>query len=113
MQRRYESFPRLYGAPAQFRGANAGQSERPLTADDLPLEFERALDEQDHADMLLPRPYRYGARAPLAIEEADTGELQPSHVSLRGLADELVRDHGSRAIAQFMKPGLGTRRTAM
>ena len=113
MQRQYESFPRLYGAPASFRSVNAGQPERPLTADDLPLEFARAWDEEDQADQLLPRPYRFGARAPQSVEETDTGELQPSHVSLRGLADELVRDHGSRAITQFMKPGLGTRRTAM
>src|SRR5687768_10294678 len=113
MQRQYDCFPRLYGAPAQFRGVNAGQPERLLTADDLPLEFERASDEQDQADLLLPRPYRFGARAPRSVEEADTGELQPSHVSLRGLADELVRNHGTRAIGQFMKPGLGIRGTAM
>jgi len=59
--------------------------------------------------MLVPRPYRYGLRPVRQTEEEDTGELQPSSVTLRGLADQLLRERGTRPIVQFSKP-LGRRR---
>ena len=110
MQRQHDSFPRLYGGSAQFRQAGqVGQTERPASADDLPLEFDRSHDDQKQADQLLPRPYRYGARPMSTVIEEDTGEIQPSSVSLRGLADKFLRERGERPLPQFTKPMLKRR----
>ena len=102
-----DSFPRLYGAPGTFRPPKAVEdTERPASTDDLPLEFDRSADESEFPTELVPRPYRHGARPfrPTSVEE-DDGELRPSSVGLRGLAERFLSERGSRPIPEFRKPG--------
>ena len=106
MDRHGVSFPRLYGAPGNFRPPKAVEdSERTPDLDDLPLEFDRRRGDRS-TDELTPRPYRHGAR-PMAPAELvdDDGELQPAGARLRGLAERFLRERGARAIPEFRRPG--------
>lgn len=106
MDRQAESFPKLYGAPGNFRPPKAVEdTPRAPDVDDLPLEFDRRRGDRQ-PDELAPRPYRHGARpsAPTTLVE-DDGELQPATVGLRGLAERFLRERGARAIPEFRRPG--------
>ena len=103
---KHDSFPRLYGAPGNFRPPKVVEdTERPPHPDDLPLEFDRTRADRQLAEELTPRPYRYGARptSPVRIED-DEGELRPASVGLRGLADRFLRERIARPLPEFRKP---------
>jgi hypothetical protein len=106
VDRQAESFPKLYGAPGNFRPPKGVEdTERTPDVDDQPLEFDRRRGDRAR-DELTPRPYRHGTRptAPTVVVD-DEGELQPAGVSLRGLAERLLGERGSRAIPEFRRPG--------
>lgn len=103
---RHNSFPRLYGAPGNFRPPKVVEdADRPADPDDLPLEFDKTSADPELADELAPRPYRYGSRpsSPVRVED-DEGELRPAEVGLRGLADRFLRERGVRPVPEFRKP---------